>query len=381
METPLVRGKPLYRQLGTRLEEKILSGELAAGDQLPTTQALAAQFGVTVQTAQQAAAVLSERGLIERIPGRGTFVSRRILSRTIGIVFGSNVFAGAHYEFYQSVYGCLCLELKRLGWNTNLYFPVDENSQEQMLAELGQDAANDRLRGLIVLCRSEALRAWLQQHPGLVRAEDTMTSLTRDPHADETYRGIAYLLDRGYRRLAVVAHTETTEHDIVDRMQADIALAYAEHGLPMQATFHGGEAATHADGMAQARAILDGPDGAPEAFLVLNDQGAMGVIFELMRRKLDIPADIGVMALANKGIAIPCPVPLTRLEVDPADHACRMIEETLALIEGREPKPQPVESRLIAGESCGEKRSRRQVSWGGSAGSTGSTGGQETEKS
>jgi DNA-binding LacI/PurR family transcriptional regulator len=235
-----------------------------------------------------------------------------------------------------------------------------------------QAAANDRLRGLIVLCRSEALREWLEEHPGLIRAEDATTSLpTHAPHADDVYRGVAYLLDRGYRRLAVVAHTETAETDIVDRMRAAMALTYSERGLPLQATFHGGAAASHADGRARARAILDGPDGAPEAFLVLNDQGAMGVIFELMRRKLDIPADVGVMARANRGIEIPCPVPLTRLEVDPADHARWMIEQAIAKIEGREPKPQPVEPRLIVGESCGEGRGRCQGPGGGSTASTG----------
>ncbi|MBN1557338.1 MAG: GntR family transcriptional regulator [Lentisphaerae bacterium] len=41
MQDTLVRSKPLYRQLGARLESKILSGELAAGDRLPTTQEIA----------------------------------------------------------------------------------------------------------------------------------------------------------------------------------------------------------------------------------------------------------------------------------------------------------------------------------------------------
>jgi len=356
MPDTLVRSKALYRQLGSRLEAKILSGEFVAGDRLPTTQELATQFGVTVQTAQQGAALLTRRGLIERIPGRGTFVSNRVAARTIGIVCGTNVFAGARHEFFQYVYGCLYTELKRLGWHASLYFPVDEKSPEQMLAELGQDAAGDRLRGLIVLCCSNELANWLEDHPGLTRAEGETMPLPQDRHADEIYRGVAYLLDRGYRRLAVVAHTETTNADIVARMQADMAQAYTERGLSPQATFHGGSAASHADGVAQARAILDGPGGAPEAFLVLNDQGCKGVIFELLCRGRRIPADCGVMALANKGIEIPCPVPLTRLEVDPSDYARRMIKETLTLIEGREPELMPIKSVLIVGESCGEGR-------------------------
>jgi DNA-binding LacI/PurR family transcriptional regulator len=351
MPDTLVRSKPLYRQLGSRLEAKILSGEFVAGDRLPTTQELATQFGVTIRTAQQAVGVLSERGLLERIPGRGTFVSRRILSRTIGVVFGRNVFAGSQFEFYQHVYGCLCTELKRQGWNTSLFFPTDDNAPEQMLAELGQDAAGDRLRGLIVLCRSEALKAWLDRHPTVPAGHDATTELGQRQQDDEIYRGVAYLIERGYRRLAVVAHMHATHLDAAAR-------AYAERGLPMQATFHGGGAVSHATGVAQARAILDGPDGVPEAFLVPNDQGCMGVIFELLCRGRRIPADCGVMGVSNKGIEIPCPVPLTRLEHDPMNYAHRLIEETLALIEGRQPKPAPFESRLIVGESCGEGRSQ-----------------------
>lgn len=344
----------MYRQLGERLEERMLSGELAVGDQLPTTKELAAQFGVTIQTAQQAAAVLSERGLIDRIPGRGTFVSRRILSRTIGIVCSDNVFSNVRLEFYQQLYGCLCVELKRLGWNTSLYFPVDDRSQQQMLAELGRDVADDRLRGVIVLCGSITLDKWLNGHHGLARADIGTVRPTLDLRAGETHRGVAYLLDRGYRRLAVVAHTASMNPDTVARKQAGMALAYADRGLPLQATFHGGAAASHAEGVAQARAILDGPGGLPEALLVLNDHGCMGTIFELMRRKLDIPGDVGVMALANKTIDIPCPVPLTRLEHDPMDFARLAIEQMLAVLDGREPELKPLESTLIVGESCGE---------------------------
>jgi DNA-binding LacI/PurR family transcriptional regulator len=356
MDHSLIRSQPLYQQIESRLAAMILSGALQPGDRLPTNKELAVQFGVTVQTAHNAAALLCARGLIERIPGRGTFVSRRILSRTIGIICVTNVFVGAHFEFFQHVYGELCGELKRRGWHTTLYFPTDEHAPEQMLAELGQEAAGDRLRGVIVLIDNGTVSSWLNAHPGLAHVEGTSIPPTRDPHTETVYRGVAYLLDRGYRRLAVVAHLIGDSRTATQHLQATIAVAYAERGLPMTATVHGGHAACHAHGMAQARAILDGPGAAPEAFLVLNDQGCAGVIFEVMRRKLDIPVDIGVLAVTSKGIAIPCPVPLTRLESDPADYAHQMIEGVLALIEGRTPQLTPITPALIVGESCGEGR-------------------------
>jgi DNA-binding LacI/PurR family transcriptional regulator len=355
MDHVLIRSQSLYQQIESQLAGLILCGELQPGDKLPTNKELAAQFGVTVQTAHNAAALLCARGLVERIPGRGTFVSRRILSRTIGIVCGANVFSGAVFEFYQHIYGHLCAELKRLGWHTTLYFPTDEHAPEQMLAELGQDVAGDRLRGVIVLCQGEALHTWFDEHPGLVCTGGTSIPLIHDPHADTVYRGVVYLLDHGYRRLAVVAHS-ISDSRVEARMQATIAAAYADRGVPMEATFYGGPTCSHAHGVAQARAILDRPGAAPEAFLVLNDHGCAGVIFELICRKLDIPGDIGVLATTNKGIDIPCPVPLTRLESDPADYARQMIKEILALIEGRTPHLAPIGAELIVGESCGEGR-------------------------
>ena len=354
-KTPLHRAQPLYRQLSARMEAKILSGELAAGDRLPTTPELATLFGVTVQTAQQGAALLTRRGLVERIRGRGTFVSNRITSRTLGIVCGVNVFGQTHTLFYQQLYAELSTQLKQLGWNVSLYFPSAEHSPEQMLAELEQDVGNGRLRGLIPLCSSDALADWLAEHPQLPCGERPSQAPPReDSRSDEAYRGVVYLLGRGYRRIAVVMHTETTHPELLAWTKARVAEAYAERTLPLQTLFYEGKAATHAAGVSQARAALAAAGGPPDAFLVLNDTGCMGVIFELLCRRFRIPGDIGVMAVANKGIEIPCPVELTRLEHDPADHARQAIEATLAQIEGREPEVIPIHSRLIVGKSCGE---------------------------
>lgn len=315
---------------------------------------MARQFGVTVQTAQQAAALLSARGLIERVPGRVTFVSGRILSRTIAVVFGANVFGDVRHEFLQQVYGWICKELKRREWNVALYFPMDDTSTDQLRAELGQDAAAERLRGVIALGCGIDLLTWLHDNPELPCVLDLNTAVTQDVRAEAVYHGVAYLLERGYRRLGVVAHTATSQPELIATMESEMARPYLERGLPVEAVFHGGNAVTHADGVTWARTILDGPPPVPEALLVLNDRACMGIIFEVMRRKLDIPADIGIMAQANRGIEIPCPVPLTRIEVDPADCARRIVDGALALIDGREITPRRVSRILVPGTSCRE---------------------------
>lgn len=66
--------KPLYVQLLELLEKEIVSGEREPGEQLPSENELAKQFGVSLITVRKAIGVLCERQLVERKQGKGTFV-------------------------------------------------------------------------------------------------------------------------------------------------------------------------------------------------------------------------------------------------------------------------------------------------------------------
>ncbi|MCF8567966.1 GntR family transcriptional regulator [Alicyclobacillus tolerans] len=68
-------GIPLYRQIEAEFEMKIRSGEWKLGDQIPTEEQLQQQYGVSRITIQRALRDLSNQGLLNRIAGRGTFVS------------------------------------------------------------------------------------------------------------------------------------------------------------------------------------------------------------------------------------------------------------------------------------------------------------------
>jgi GntR family transcriptional regulator len=72
---------PLYYQLENILREKIRSGELAEDEKLPTENELIEQYGVSRITVRQALSTLVKEGLVERIPGRGTFVTKRPLAK------------------------------------------------------------------------------------------------------------------------------------------------------------------------------------------------------------------------------------------------------------------------------------------------------------
>jgi len=56
------------------LAERVLSGEYAAGDRLPSERQLAVEFGASRPMVREALRSLVERGLIDVEPGRGAFV-------------------------------------------------------------------------------------------------------------------------------------------------------------------------------------------------------------------------------------------------------------------------------------------------------------------
>jgi GntR family transcriptional regulator len=66
--------RPLYAQIMEVLEREISSGRYKPGDQLPTQEALAEHFGVSLAPIKQALRELEERGIISTRQGRGTYV-------------------------------------------------------------------------------------------------------------------------------------------------------------------------------------------------------------------------------------------------------------------------------------------------------------------
>lgn len=67
--------KPIYEQITSQIKAMIMSGELQAGQPIPSMRALAKAIHVSVITVQKAYEDLQRDGFIETTVGRGSFVS------------------------------------------------------------------------------------------------------------------------------------------------------------------------------------------------------------------------------------------------------------------------------------------------------------------
>ncbi len=69
---------PMYRQIAEDLRERIESGELAPGSQLPTELELRERYNASRNTVRDAIKWLTNLSLVETRPGQGTFVVEEI---------------------------------------------------------------------------------------------------------------------------------------------------------------------------------------------------------------------------------------------------------------------------------------------------------------
>src|SRR5690554_4890136 len=68
--------KPLYIQISEELREEIASGVFAQDDKLPSIKDLAEQLGISISTLREAINILERGGLVKRLHGIGTIITR-----------------------------------------------------------------------------------------------------------------------------------------------------------------------------------------------------------------------------------------------------------------------------------------------------------------
>ena len=67
-------GVPIYEQIEEQIKSQIMTGDLAAGDALPSMRVLAKDLKISVITTKRAYEDLERDGFIESVVGKGSFV-------------------------------------------------------------------------------------------------------------------------------------------------------------------------------------------------------------------------------------------------------------------------------------------------------------------
>lgn len=91
--------RPPHQRIAAELRARIMSGDLAPGEQLPTTQRLMSSYGVSNQTIQRGLAVLKREGFLVGRAGSGVYVRERPQQTIEPAAYVAAAPAGAPYSW------------------------------------------------------------------------------------------------------------------------------------------------------------------------------------------------------------------------------------------------------------------------------------------
>ncbi len=344
---------PLHLQLLNQLRHLILSGHWAPGNRLPSETELQRQLKISRSTIRQALHKVEAEGLIERVPGRGTFVASLSTTNDTSHLIGYIALDLLSSDFqYQLLCGAENAA-KEKGYRilfSNSNQDVDEESRllDQLLADkvggilIWPDLHNDPTRRLFQLARQGSIP--------IVLMDRTLPSLNCDCVASDNYAGgydaVKHLADLGHQRIAFLSRPILQLSTIAERFRG-YQKALQDAGLtPLQPWLVGTvdqELSTrpalraYSSGVGpeieQIARYLESPER-PTAIFAMNDLMALQALKAASQVGLRVPDDLSVVGFDDTDILAHLEVPLTTVAQDIFDLGRQAAELLIERIEG-----------------------------------------------
>lgn len=231
---------PLYQQIYDKLMEDVADARLRPGDRLPSENELSQRFGVSRITSKRALEMLSAEGLVERVPGKGTFLKESGLAGAeasesrpslLGLVITQ--FAD---EFGATLVRSIEASARELGYEIVLCLTYESQKLEEeaiaRLLALG-------VRGLIVLpvhgefYNPSILKLVLDKFP-LVFVDRRLRGLSASTVSSDNVAAARAATDRllgeGHRVIAFLSRQIANSSTLEDRLEGFVR-SHIEHGV------------------------------------------------------------------------------------------------------------------------------------------------------
>ena len=338
---------PCHLQIAKVIVQAIDTGILEPGSRLPSERTISDICDVSRPILRLALDTLVWSQHLQKIPGKGTFVTPRSGSgrKGIGCILPP---VNPHmkyvwpYLFSQAIVS----EAVRSGFETIVYL---SNVAEEK-GRMERDIKSGRIRGILAM----GTLKWFVESIPIVCGSRVAPGWAVDV---DFYRlvcqAIALLEERGRRKIALVNAygKNSSHHNDVIRGLLD---AFREHGLSLREEWvvdgTGGGAEDSGDrAVRRLWELEEHPDG-----IIFNDDFyAMGGTMALVELGVQVPEEVIVVTHMNKGYRLPYPVPVLGIEVNPNKLAREMLAMLDLLMRGDAPsqrlvlvKPEVVESEV-----------------------------------
>ena len=341
---------PLHSQLLNEMRRRILSGAWPPGSPVPSELTLQRFLGISRSTVRQAMTAARNEGLIETVPGKGTYVSlnptRYRTPRLVSFIipyfrssFDTLLFRGAESALRNADYQVI--------FSTSDSDPGEEDRLVQRLQHehvagfllwpvMGQDAN----RMVYKLIRQQARLVLMDRSfPG------EETDLVMCDNFNGGYAATQHLISLGHRKIAFLCRQHLNLLPIAERLRG-YRQAMQEAGLPALepvlinatqeiTTNYALRSYTEASGedIRQICHYLGSPDRATALF-ASNDLLAMQVLRAAEMSHTGIPGDLSLVGFDDLDFCSHLTVPLTTIAQDPYQLGFEAARLLLERIEG-----------------------------------------------
>jgi GntR family transcriptional regulator, arabinose operon transcriptional repressor len=360
----------LYRQLADALKQQFRDSELPDGARIPTEFDLAEKYGVSRGTVRQALRLLEEDGLIERVPGVGTFLrgevpdARQENTRRIGIIvpfiedeYRIDILVGvesvAKYRGYQVVFHYS---------NENL--DEEKADIERML--------NAQVAGFIIfpvsnVVSDDAILDLYKMKIPFVLVDRYFPDLDCDyvvsDNREGGYRAVEHLILAGHHEIGFIYHPQadfrtTSVFDRYLGYRKALEVYHIDFQEDWQVTIEDSLAGTKdEDSLLPYIAYLQ-LEQRPRAFFTVNDITAISLLAAAARLGIKVPDDLAVVGFDNLKIATQIEHPLTTINQERIELGARAAQLLLGRIDGHTGTPEHIviPTSLVIRETCGARQ-------------------------
>ena len=329
-----------YTQLMDDLKNQILSGQIKAGEKLPSENVLSSKYAVSRQTVRKALHILENEDYVYAEHGRGTFCSERMRhlhqSKNIAVITTYL----SDYIFPHVIQG-IDQVLTDNGYSIVLKNTKNSRTIE---ARILQELLEKDIDGLIIepskshiFCKHMGLYHLLDQYRiPYVFIQGSYSQMSDKPHILMDDRKGGYLIttsliDTGHRHLIGVFKSDDMQGQERHRGFVD---ALKEAGIPYDADkviwFYTEDRHIHPYEKTLELASNREQDYF-DGVVCYNDQTAIEVMRALKEKNLSVPEDVSVTGYDNSYLAETCMVPLTTI-AHPQERLGKMAAELLLKI-------------------------------------------------
>jgi DNA-binding transcriptional regulator YhcF (GntR family) len=307
------RRRPAYQEIAANLRNDILSGKLAPGDLLPSTDEFAIAWKSSYFTVHTALKTLVKEGWVERIHGRGTYVAqpeKRFLHA--GIYHSLDIWSDEEASFQRQLNECLVEKFRQMGKTTQIIIDSrPEDNQDDMFPPLALAIFQRQIQCVIspnVNSKSLPLFSKLSIPTAFMTDQPRHPGVNFD--ATDFIRGaVRNLAEQGCRSIGYITNVPVIDGNFsmfVREIKAAGLQTRPEWMIqPPKFQFCVMEFGFHA-----FRQLWKLP-ARPQGLIIYPDISARGVILAVLQAGVRVPEQMKFVIHRNAHIPLLCPFPAT----------------------------------------------------------------------